>query len=45
MSLIQTVAKKDILSIVESYKDENTPLMMILSEVQNKYGYIPLEFQ
>ncbi len=45
MSLIQTVAKKDILSIVESYKDENTPLMMILSEVQNKYGYIPLEVQ
>ena len=45
MSSIQAVAKQDILAIVDSYKDENTPLMMILSEVQNKYGYIPLEVQ
>lgn len=45
MGLIQADAKKEILKIIEKYADEKTPLMMILSEVQSKYGYIPLEVQ
>ena len=36
---------KEILKIIEKYADEKTPLMMILSDVQSKYGYIPLEVQ
>jgi NADH:ubiquinone oxidoreductase subunit E len=31
--------------ICDRYKDEPTPLMMILSDIQNEYGYIPLEVQ
>ncbi len=31
--------------ICASYKDEPSPLMMILSDIQKKYGYIPLEVQ
>ena len=31
--------------ICESYAHEPSPLMMILSTVQKKYGYIPLEVQ
>lgn len=31
--------------ICDSYKDEPSPLMMILSAIQKKYGYIPLEVQ
>ncbi|HIU45059.1 MAG TPA: NAD(P)H-dependent oxidoreductase subunit E [Candidatus Enteromonas pullicola] len=31
--------------ICNSYKDEPSPLMMILSAIQKKYGYIPLEVQ
>ena len=27
------------------YADVNTPLMMILSDIQNEFGYIPLEVQ
>ena len=34
-----------IKEICGRYKDENTPLMMILSDIQNEYGYIPLEVQ
>ena len=45
MGLIQADAKKEILKIIEKYADEKTPLMMILSDVQIKYGYIPLEVQ
>lgn len=45
MSAIQGNAKKEILEIIQKYADENTPLMMILSDVQSKFGYIPLEVQ
>ena len=45
MGLIQADAKKEILKIIEKYADEKTPLMMFLSDVQSKYGYIPLEVQ
>ena len=31
--------------ICDRYVDEPTPLMMILSDIQNEYGYIPLEVQ
>jgi len=29
----------------KSVTDETTPLMMILSDIQNEYGYIPLDVQ
>ena len=31
--------------ICDRYADEKTPLMMILSDIQKEYGYIPLEVQ
>lgn len=31
--------------ICDRYKDEPTPLMLILSDIQKEYGYIPLEVQ
>ena len=34
-----------IYEICDRYRDEKTPLMMILSDIQNEYGYIPLEVQ
>ena len=34
-----------IREICGRYKDEKTPLMMILSDIQNEYGYIPLDVQ
>lgn len=34
-----------IVSICDRYKDEPSPLMLILSDVQKEYGYIPLEVQ
>lgn len=45
MGSIQTVAKQEIKKIVEANSHEKTPLMIILSEVQSKFGYIPLEVQ
>ena len=37
--------KKEILEIINNRKNMETPLMMILSDIQNKYGYIDLEVQ
>jgi NADH:ubiquinone oxidoreductase subunit E len=34
-----------IKSICARYKDEPTPLMLVLSDIQKEYGYIPLEVQ
>lgn len=34
-----------IVNICNKYKDEPSPLMLILSETQKEYGYIPLEVQ
>jgi len=45
MAHLQAHAVKQITEIVERYKNETTPLMMILSDVQREYGYIPLEVQ
>ena len=45
MAHLSKQAVKQITEIVERYKNERTPLMMILSAVQNEYGYIPLDVQ
>lgn len=45
MAHLQDAAVKQITEICERYKDEETPLMMILSDIQKEYGYIPLEVQ
>lgn len=45
MGHLSSVAKKTINDIVDRYKDEETPLMLILSDIQKEYGYIPLEVQ
>lgn len=42
---IQEQARKGIVAICDDYKDEPSPLMPILEEIQKKYGYIPLEVQ
>ena len=34
-----------ITEICDRYANETTPLMMILSDIQKEYGYIPLEVQ
>ena len=36
---------RTITAICDKYANEKTPLMMILSDIQNEYGYIPLEVQ
>lgn len=36
---------KEIKKIIENRKNMETPLMMILSDIQNTYGYISLEVQ
>lgn len=45
MSKIQGVAYKKIVQICNKYKNEPTPLMPILSAIQNEFGYIPLDVQ
>ena len=45
MGHLSMVAKKTINEIINRYKDEETPLMLILSDIQKEYGYIPLEVQ
>ncbi len=42
---LQSAAVKQITEICNRYKGEGTPLMMILSDIQKEYGYIPLEVQ
>ncbi len=41
--------RKEAVSLIKSicnrYKNEPSPLMLILSDVQKEYGYIPLEVQ
>ena len=36
---------KKITEICDRYANDKTPLMMILSDIQKEYGYIPLEVQ
>ena len=45
MGGLSDAAVKQINEICQRYTDEKTPLMMILSDIQNEYGYIPLEVQ
>ncbi len=45
MARLQAAAVKQITEICNRYKDEPTPTMMILEDIQNEYGYIPLEVQ
>ncbi|MBO7711207.1 MAG: NAD(P)H-dependent oxidoreductase subunit E [Lachnospiraceae bacterium] len=45
MGKLNEAAERMIRDICARYKDEKTPLMMILSDIQNEYGYIPLEVQ
>ena len=45
MGKLNAAAAARIREICDRYKDEKTPLMMILSDIQKEYGYIPLEVQ
>ena len=45
MGKLSKTAESQIIEIIERYKNERTPLMMILSDIQKEYGYIPLEVQ
>jgi len=45
MAKLQEAAVAQITEICDRHKDDKTPLMMILSDIQNEYGYIPLEVQ
>lgn len=45
MSHISENGARKIREICDRYTDEKTPLMMILSDIQNEYGYIPLDVQ
>ena len=45
MGKLNEAADLKIREICRRYKDERTPLMIILSDIQNEYGYIPLEVQ
>ncbi len=45
MAHLSEAAVKKINDICLRYVDEKTPLMMILSDIQKEYGYIPLEVQ
>lgn len=42
---IKSEVVKGVEEICDSYKNEHSPLMMILSAIQKKYGYLPLEIQ
>lgn len=45
MAHLSEAAEKQIIEICNRYANEKTPLMMILSDIQREYGYIPLEVQ
>lgn len=45
MAKLSDTAIAKINEICARYKDEKTPIMMILSDIQREYGYIPLEAQ
>ena len=45
MAHLSAKAVKQIEEIIERYQDEKTPLMMILSDIQHEFGYIPLDVQ
>ena len=45
MAHLSEKAVKQISEIISRYENEKTPLMMILSDIQREYGYIPLDVQ
>ena len=45
MAHLSDASVAQITAICDRYANEKTPLMMILSDVQKEYGYIPLEVQ
>ena len=45
MAKISQAARVKIEAIIDKYVNVRTPLMMILSEIQREYGYVPLEVQ
>ncbi|MBQ4036703.1 MAG: NAD(P)H-dependent oxidoreductase subunit E [Clostridia bacterium] len=45
MAHLSEAAVAQITEICERYAGERTPLMMILSDIQKEYGYIPLDVQ
>ncbi|MBQ9729079.1 MAG: NAD(P)H-dependent oxidoreductase subunit E [Clostridia bacterium] len=45
MAHLQAAAVQKICEICDRYANDKTPLMMILSDIQKEYGYIPLEVQ
>lgn len=45
MAHLQSAAKKQIEAIIARYENERTPLLMILSDIQKEYGYVPMEVQ
>ncbi len=45
MAHLSEAAVAKIVEICDRYADETTPLMMILSDIQKEYGYIPLDVQ
>ncbi len=45
MAHLSEAAVAKINEICARYAEEKTPLMMILSDIQREYGYIPLEVQ
>ncbi len=45
MARLQAAAVKKIEEICDRHAAEPTPLIVILSDIQNEYGYVPLEVQ
>ena len=45
MAHLNDAAAAQISAICDRYSQEKTPLIMILSDIQKEYGYIPLEVQ
>ena len=45
MAHLSDLAVAKITEICDRHANEKTPLMMILSDIQKEYGYIPLEVQ
>ncbi len=45
MAHLSEAAVAQITDICDRYANETTPLMMILSDIQKEYGYIPLDVQ
>lgn len=45
MAHLNEAAVAKITEICDRYANETTPMMMILSDIQTEYGYIPVEVQ